>query len=725
MDTIQEHNTSWGVEAGKLNANFAKLNYYHIVDGDDDLTSAAFWEAHPKIIIVSAVDLSGGNITTPAGVVIKFNGGKITNYGTITLNNTIIEFDGIYEIFDGSGTFAGAARLSQNFITPIHFGAKGDGITDDTDAFNAVSQFINTTKINGYTEGVTNWPTPSLINGYEIFVPPSSYLITDTILCRGGQVWRGHKLGTYLKFAPTSEKNLFDLSNIDVARNYYTTRQGFIKLQGFNLCGDVSYEGVGNALNAIYLLDASRCDIIDVVIKKFDTGISLNFEATSAYYNVINRAEIIDCKRCAYIGDGTAVTVIQDSLIGGSSAFTGKYDYAIYSYNNLTLNNVALEGPTWPKGMVYAPNGKLVILGGRVEGSPTITVDGRCVTGSTTMLMPAGPTQGFGNILNIDDVPTLEDSYTGQNVLGQNIFHGSGIAQEVKKIKNQSFKFGLIDWQRVGSDGENTQAGYFNLITDRADLFGSSTGIKVTKTDPLNGFVTINKEFDYTEAQLYISMWCKSSENVIPYTQIRGLFSSEGEKFVREFISVVTVGDWRCLVAKIQHYDKSPNLKPYLVLGLRGDTPANEWIIFCNIRFWVGGYPLFSGSEGTEVDRVSSLSIKPTEGIMRVGDIIYYDGTGESYPVGLNESPGCMCVFSLTTTASSGALAEAVVISLTDATGIAVSDIIGITQDGEDHWTTVAEINGSDITISHALTAAVTSGNRIHVFRMADMADLV
>lgn len=722
MDTIINHDTTWGVEANKLNANFTKLNYYHIVDGDDDLTSAAFWVAHPKIIIVSAVDLGGGNITTPAGVVIKFNGGKITNYGTITLNNTVIDFDGIYEIFDGSGTFAGVARLSQAFITPIHFGAKGDGETDDIDAFNAVSQFIGTTKISGYSSGRTNWPDPDQINGYEIFVPPASYLVTDSILCRGGQRWRGHKLGTYITFAPTSEKNLFDLSNVDTDRNYYNVRQGYIQIRGFDLCGDVDYEGAGNALNAIYLSEASYCDLVDISINKFDTGISVNFDEAAAYYNRIDRVDIDNCKRCAYVDTGTAVTVFRDCYLGGRVEFTAKYDYAIYSYNNLTFINCSIEGTSWPKGLIYSPTGKITILGGRVEGSMTLTVDGRGITGSSTMIVPNGPTTGFGEVLNIDDAPAYADAGIGQNSLGQNIYNGSGIAQEVKKIKNQNFKFGTTDWSIAGTGG------YFNIVTAPADLMGASTGIKITKIDPEANYIYITKTFDHTEPQLYVSLWYKSSDDAIVSRQIHYLTSSDDETFIREFIFQVKVGDWYYAVAKIQHYDKRNGThasKPYLNIGLKANTPAGEWVIFCNIRFWVGGYPLFSGSEGLEVDRILSLSTKPTMGIMRVGDIVYYDGTDESYPVGLNESPGCMCVFSLTTTASSGALAEAVVVSLTDVTGIAVSDIIGITQDGEDHWTTVAEINGSDITISHALTAAVTSGNRIHVFRMADMADLV
>ena len=74
-------------------------------------------------------DLQGKTLVLPVGTTLKFVGGSIVN-GTLLGNNTTIEAQP-YQIFDTklSGTWS-----SNSFYTEW-FGAKGDGITDDTSAF--------------------------------------------------------------------------------------------------------------------------------------------------------------------------------------------------------------------------------------------------------------------------------------------------------------------------------------------------------------------------------------------------------------------------------------------------------------------------------------------------------------------------------------------------------------------------------------------------------------
>jgi len=73
------------------------------------------------------------NFTIPKGIVINFiKGGKleIANNKTLTFNGGIQA--GLYEIFAGDGTIVGNPIVKE--IYPQWFGAKGDGIMDDSDA---------------------------------------------------------------------------------------------------------------------------------------------------------------------------------------------------------------------------------------------------------------------------------------------------------------------------------------------------------------------------------------------------------------------------------------------------------------------------------------------------------------------------------------------------------------------------------------------------------------
>ena len=74
-------------------------------------------------------DLKGQVLNIPDNVVLKMSGGTISN-GTLNGNNTIIQSVGYYSFKNISftGTFIGA-------LTPIMFGAKKDGVTNDYNAF--------------------------------------------------------------------------------------------------------------------------------------------------------------------------------------------------------------------------------------------------------------------------------------------------------------------------------------------------------------------------------------------------------------------------------------------------------------------------------------------------------------------------------------------------------------------------------------------------------------
>lgn len=109
-----------------------------IDDGFNWSTIPASYEGQ-LLDIRGTFDMAGGNISFPKDAQLYFNGGSISNYGTLTFNNTLINAN--YQIFDGSGSFAGTL-LSE--AEPEWFGAiSGDDTIDDRPAFQFTSDMLN------------------------------------------------------------------------------------------------------------------------------------------------------------------------------------------------------------------------------------------------------------------------------------------------------------------------------------------------------------------------------------------------------------------------------------------------------------------------------------------------------------------------------------------------------------------------------------------------------
>ena len=267
------------IEANK-NASHIHTNIVVCADydhSDDAITAIA---SANKTLLVTEAETCDVNFTVPANVMVKFErGGKwtINNGITVTFNGQIDA--GLWQIFSCTGT--GKVTLntgSTDEVYPEWWGAKGDGTTDDAAIFNTVL-----TQLNSSTVKIMR------LNKAE-------YKITDTIILYKGisiigrnNTYSSTSPQTKILFAPTSEKDLFDIYT-EAVSYVYNVYLGGIGILG-NTTGEVTFSRY--AINS----KAGNSIFENLDIRHFQDGIYCNFTMTNKYRNIIIR----DCSHaCIY-----------------------------------------------------------------------------------------------------------------------------------------------------------------------------------------------------------------------------------------------------------------------------------------------------------------------------------------------------------------------------------------------------------------------------------------
>lgn len=125
----------------------------NMVNGVNTLTQAMMPVASGgnTIYVIQHDFVLGENITIPDNCVLEFDGGSVTavknsDIHKITGCNTAIQ-SGFYKIFDVRLSLVGSWKVEYGY--PEWFGAKGDGINDDSEAFYATLSNFGSVYLNG------------------------------------------------------------------------------------------------------------------------------------------------------------------------------------------------------------------------------------------------------------------------------------------------------------------------------------------------------------------------------------------------------------------------------------------------------------------------------------------------------------------------------------------------------------------------------------------------
>lgn len=245
-------------------------------------------------------------------------------------------------------------KINNYFITPQMFGAKGDGVTDDSSAFDqAIAAIVNTYNVGGLY--------------YTLFVPAGNYLLEHTVTLHSficvkslGEVTFSVNalIGFHVKHinVHADGKNtgeLFDGSN------------GLITIRPKDFDGDSVYDGIAISVddptspnfmrdktfsylqinNFNYAFDIKGNDIYltkftDVYIDKCNYGIHFQENKKNAGENLMIQKSIITCKQeCITLTKGFELYISNTSF-----DFTSTVLNLIGSNNKVVFDNCHFEG---------------------------------------------------------------------------------------------------------------------------------------------------------------------------------------------------------------------------------------------------------------------------------------------------------------------------------------------------------------------------------------------
>lgn len=191
------------------------------------LTQNMFNQSNTIYEIRYDFDLNGETIEMQGGCTLKFEGGSFSN-GIIKFNNTLL-IGCIKLNCDFVGT------IKNESITAYQLGAKGDGITDDTNVFNRFENYIYST----YKENNNN----HVGSVFKLILEPGIYLVDNIELQSGEQIIGTSMYNTIIKTKNKVTKGVINIVHPKSVINNVTIDGG--SDEGFNNIGLYAYGNNG------------------------------------------------------------------------------------------------------------------------------------------------------------------------------------------------------------------------------------------------------------------------------------------------------------------------------------------------------------------------------------------------------------------------------------------------------------------------------------------------
>lgn len=319
-----------------------KILRKHIVDGINTLTQSMINQPNTIYIIQYDYELEE-DITIPENCLLEFDGGSISGAFTVTGQNTGINA-GLIKIFSTNITLDGSWNVSEAY--PEWFGAKGDGITDDTNTIQrTIENFVVCLLTANYKLGNT------LRIEHDVILRGTKY--AELLVDNTGALILNTENFIVENFKIKSSISNYTNSVIEVSR-----KTAPIGVNGFltkkliqNIVIQIPYKASYRNSVGILLCDTNNLGLYDVLVNNcYISGVDI---AIKFYVNPGNvNSNVV--QNCCFHANKKAVSfvrgsggIIQDNKIVNcnfqnidSLEYSERYNaidipYAQYVYNNI------------------------------------------------------------------------------------------------------------------------------------------------------------------------------------------------------------------------------------------------------------------------------------------------------------------------------------------------------------------------------------------------------